>query len=236
MEVDNVSVRKKHKRDLSKVRCYNCQEFGHITAKCPKKKKRISTKTPRRQQHNVEVHEEGLLDEELEYITFGNIEDDEYEDKVQVLRNIEPNDTPAVTQGGWTPLCQLMGVVDAPNEWLEAMMAITQPSKLRHREALMIKPGVMNGKPVKVLIDSGATNSLCRLGNGKHVVRTKPVRLAGYDGAMSEPTRTREVKKNVAIDVFFFKDTPMIEWDLKEKDFDVILGQPWFQQHNPVID
>ncbi|KAF0688193.1 Aste57867_20176 [Aphanomyces stellatus] len=100
----------------------------------------------------------------------------------------------------------------------------------------MIKPGVMNGKPVKVLIDSEATNSLCRLSLGKHVVRTKTVRLAGYDGAMWEPTRTREVKENVAIDVFFFKDTPMIEWDWKEKDFNVILGQPWFQQHNPVID
>jgi len=236
MEVDNVSVREKHKRDLSKVRCYNCQGFGHIAAKCPKKKKRISTKAPRRQQNNVEVHEEGLSDEEVEYITFGHIEDDEYEDEVQVLRKVEPNDTPAGTQGGWTPVRQLVGVVDAPNEGLEAMMAITQPSKLRHREALMIKPGVMNGKPVKVLIDSGATNSLCRFGLGKHVVRTKTVRLAGYDGAMSEPTRTREVKENIAIDVFFFKDTPMIEWDLKEKDFDVILGQPWFQQHNPVID
>ncbi|KAF0696175.1 Aste57867_13053 [Aphanomyces stellatus] len=100
----------------------------------------------------------------------------------------------------------------------------------------MIKSGVMNDTPVKVLIDSEATNSLCRLGLWKHVVRTKTNRLAGYVGAMSKPTRTREVKENVAIDVFFFKDTPMIEWDLKENDFDVILRQPWFQQHNPVID
>ena len=27
----------------------------------------------------------------------------------------------------------------------------------------------------------------------------------------------------------------MLEWDLKEKDYDCILGIPWFRQYNPVI-
>lgn len=27
-------------RDLSKIKCYNCQKFGHFAAKCPDQKKR----------------------------------------------------------------------------------------------------------------------------------------------------------------------------------------------------
>jgi hypothetical protein len=27
-------------RDLSKVRCYGCNQLGHLTSQCPKKKKR----------------------------------------------------------------------------------------------------------------------------------------------------------------------------------------------------
>ncbi|KAH9125851.1 hypothetical protein AeMF1_003605 [Aphanomyces euteiches] len=100
----------------------------------------------------------------------------------------------------------------------------------------MIKSGVMNGKVVKVLIDSGATNSLCRLGLGKNVMRLKNVRIAGYDGVLSQETQTIEVKETIHVDFFTFKDTVMTEWDLKDKAFDVILGQPWFRKFNPVIN
>ncbi|KAH9133769.1 hypothetical protein AeRB84_020226 [Aphanomyces euteiches] len=47
---------------------------------------------------------------------------------------------------------------------------------------------------------------------------------------------TREVKETICFDFFTFKDTVMLEWDLKDKQFDVILGQPWFRQHSPMID
>ncbi|KAH9132175.1 hypothetical protein AeRB84_021345 [Aphanomyces euteiches] len=103
-------------------------------------------------------------------------------------------------------------------------------------QALMIKSGVMNGKVVKVLIDSGATNSLCRLGLGKNVMRLKNVRIAGYDGVLSQETQTIEVKETIHVDFFTFKDTVMTEWDLKDKAFDVILDQPWFRKFNPVIN
>ncbi|ETV98840.1 hypothetical protein H310_08341 [Aphanomyces invadans] len=61
-------------------------------------------------------------------------------------------------------------------------------------QRFMIKPGVMNGNAVNVMIDSGATTSLCRVGMGSCVVREKTVRIAGYDNVVSDPTRTREVK------------------------------------------
>ncbi|RLO00904.1 hypothetical protein DYB28_009127, partial [Aphanomyces astaci] len=53
---------------------------------------------------------------------------------------------------------------------------------------------------------------------------------------MSPLTETRELKETVQIGTFTFHDTQLTEWDLKDKAFDVILGQPWFKKHNPVID
>ncbi|RHY19733.1 hypothetical protein DYB32_010180 [Aphanomyces invadans] len=87
----------------------------------------------------------------------------------------------------------------------------------------MIKPGVMNGNAVNVMIDSGATTSLCRVGMGSCVVREKTVRIAGYDNVVSDPTRTREVKETLTMDDMRFDNVTMIEWDLKDKEFDVIL-------------
>ncbi|KAH9095233.1 hypothetical protein LEN26_017879, partial [Aphanomyces euteiches] len=196
MEVDNVNVRgDRRPRDNSNTRYFNCNEMGHIARRCKKPKRRISGQAPSRQS-NIEVHDEEVTDEDVEYMTFGHYDASEAEEE------IEPHSE--------KPL-----VVDT---------------------SLMIKSGVMNGKVVKILIDSGATNSLCRTGLGKHVIRSKSVRISGYDGTLSPTTMTREVKVTICFDFFTFKDTVMLEWDLKDKQFDVILGQPWFRQHNPVID
>ncbi|RHZ34647.1 hypothetical protein DYB37_011628, partial [Aphanomyces astaci] len=198
MEVDNINVRKARKKDRSKLRCFNCQGFGHFAAACQKPKKKISGDGPPGKQNNLEV-EEAPSDQDVEYITFGAMEENGAEgvavSKAQVGRSPESGRAP-----------------------------------------LMIKSGVINGKVVKILIDSGATNSLCRVGLGKHVIRSKAVRISGYDGLMSPLTETRELKETVQIDTFTFHDTQLTEWDLKDKAFDVILGQPWFKKHNPVID
>ncbi|KAH9103704.1 hypothetical protein AeMF1_020028 [Aphanomyces euteiches] len=196
MEVDNVNVRgDRRPRDNSNTRCFNCNEMGHIARRCKKPKRRISGQAPSRQS-NIEVHDEEVTDEDVEYMTFGHYDASEAEEEIE-------------------PQSEKPLVVDT---------------------SLMIKSGVMNGKVVKILIDSGATNSLCRTGLGKHVVRSKSVRISGYDGTLSPTTMTREVKETICFDFFTFKDTVMLEWDLKDKQFDVILGQPWFRQHNPVID
>ncbi|RHY48826.1 hypothetical protein DYB30_010713 [Aphanomyces astaci] len=195
MEVDNINVRKARKKDRSKLRCFNCQGFGHFAAACQKPKKKISGDGPPGKQNNLEV-EEAPSDKDVEYITFGAMEENGAEgvavSKAQVGRSPESGRAP-----------------------------------------LMIKSGVINGKVVKILIDSGATNSLCRVGLGKHVIRSKAVRISGYDGLMSPLTETRELKETVQIGTFTFHDTQLTEWDLKDKAFDVILGQPWFKKHNP---
>ncbi|KAF0710503.1 hypothetical protein AaE_012492 [Aphanomyces astaci] len=82
----------------------------------------------------------------------------------------------------------------------------------------MLKSGVMNGKDVKVLLDSGVTHSLCRVGLGTNVIRNKSVRIAAYDNVWSPITNTREVMETIKVDKFSFKDTVMTERDLKDKD------------------
>ncbi|CAK4402131.1 unnamed protein product, partial [Aphanomyces euteiches] len=191
MEVDNLHVRRGRKKDRSKLRCYNCQKIGHIASD---------------RQNNVEVQEE-LSPEDVEYITFGCV--DEFDADASAI---------------------------APEEEARQVAHATARSRDMKNQALMIKSGVMNGKVVKVLIDSGATNSLCRLGLGKNVMRLKNVRIAGYDGVLSQETQTIEVKETIHVDFFTFKDTVMTEWDLKDKAFDVILDQPWFRKFNPVIN
>ncbi|CAK4746001.1 hypothetical protein AeMF1_003574 [Aphanomyces euteiches] len=58
MEVDNIHVRREHKKDHSKLRCYNCQKIGHIASECRKPKRRVSGQPPTSRQNNVEVQEE----------------------------------------------------------------------------------------------------------------------------------------------------------------------------------
>ncbi|RHY20827.1 hypothetical protein DYB32_009949 [Aphanomyces invadans] len=103
-------------------------------------------------------------------------------------------------------------------------------------QRLMIKPGVMNGNDVNVMINSGETTSLYRVGMGSCVAREKTVRIAGYDNVVSNPTQTHEVTETLTMDSMRFVNVTMIEWDLKDKEFDIILGQPWFRQYNPVIN
>ena len=37
---DGVKQHEEHKKDLSTVRCFACQNFGHYVGRCPKKKKK----------------------------------------------------------------------------------------------------------------------------------------------------------------------------------------------------
>ncbi|KAF0757267.1 hypothetical protein AaE_004326, partial [Aphanomyces astaci] len=167
------NVRKARKKDCSKLRCFNCQGFGHFAAACQKPKKKISGDGPPDKQNNLEV-EEAPSDKDVEYITFGAMEENGAEgvavSKAQVGRSPESGRAP-----------------------------------------LMIKSGVMNGKVVKILIDSGASNSLCRVGLGKHVIRSKAICISGYDGLMSLLTETREMKETVQIGTFTFHDTQLTD-------------------------
>ncbi|CAK4221775.1 unnamed protein product, partial [Aphanomyces euteiches] len=83
MEVDNVNVRgDRRPRDNSNTRCFNCNEMGHIARRCKKPKRRISGQAPSRQS-NIEVHDEEVTIEDVEYMTFGHYDASEAEEETE---------------------------------------------------------------------------------------------------------------------------------------------------------
>ncbi|OQR84000.1 hypothetical protein ACHHYP_14033 [Achlya hypogyna] len=113
-------------------------------------------------------------------------------------------------------------------------------SKASRAHNLVIKKGHLDGRPVRILLDSGATDNLIRPHLVSwNVLKTKHVKMVGFDG-LSRPAT--EVIDCVA-SVDFESDLPGVgfttvftTWDLGLKNFDVILGKPWFHDFNPIID
>ncbi|RHY99228.1 hypothetical protein DYB35_013618, partial [Aphanomyces astaci] len=101
---------------------------------------------------------------------------------------------------------------------------------------LMIVHGALDSTSVRILIDSGASNLLCRPGLAKTVIRSKEVQAEGFDGHCSGIKKVKEVSGTLCFGQWTFPDLILTEWDLGKKDFDVILGKPWFFRCNPVID
>ncbi|KAF0775983.1 hypothetical protein AaE_000317 [Aphanomyces astaci] len=112
----------------------------------------------------------------------------------------------------------------------------TQQAVPAQENKLMIVPGALDSTSVRILIDSGASNLLCRPGLAKTVIRSKEVQAEGFDGHCSGIKKVKEVSGTLCFGQWMFPDLILTEWDLWKKDFDVILGQPWFFRCNPVID
>ncbi|RHZ21177.1 hypothetical protein DYB37_012703 [Aphanomyces astaci] len=92
---------------------------------------------------------------------------------------------------------------------------------------LMIVHGALDSTSVRILIDSGASNLLCRPGLAKTVIRSKEVQAEGFDGHCSGIKKVKEVSGTLCFGQWTFPDLILTEWDLGKKDFDVILGKPW---------
>ncbi|RLO12844.1 hypothetical protein DYB28_014390, partial [Aphanomyces astaci] len=104
-----------------------------------------------------------------------------------------------------------------------------------HENKLMIVHGALDSASVRILIDSGASNLLCRPGLAKTVIRSKEVQAEGFDGHCSGIKKVKEVSGTLCFGQWTFPDLILTEWDLGKKDFDVILGKPWFFRYNPAI-
>ncbi len=58
MDVNNVNSRREKRNWRKKAKCYNCNQFGHISNECKQPKKKISRHAPPSKQHNVTVTED----------------------------------------------------------------------------------------------------------------------------------------------------------------------------------
>ncbi|GMF51180.1 unnamed protein product [Phytophthora fragariaefolia] len=100
---------------------------------------------------------------------------------------------------------------------------------------LLIKTGTVNGKSVKVLLDSGADHNVIRKGLATQVLRRKKAVVERIDGPVTSPQWINEVKADMTLEGFVLNDMLFWEWDLPATH-DIILGKPWFSRFNPLID
>uniref|UniRef100_A0AAV1U0I3 CCHC-type domain-containing protein n=1 Tax=Peronospora matthiolae TaxID=2874970 RepID=A0AAV1U0I3_9STRA len=99
---------------------------------------------------------------------------------------------------------------------------------------LLVRDGVIGNKPVKILIDSGASTNLIKPGLASTVLSEQMVQARRCDGTWTSSQPTKQVEDTILIDGMEFPMMQFTEWDLPDTH-DLIFGQPWFTMYNPQI-
>lgn len=206
MEIDFVKANRA--RDTEQRRCYNCNRRGHLARNCRSQRRGSSPGRRARRDH-----------------TQAHLAMSEVESPAPAPPPADDDDEEIMWYGVNTTSMQ-------SDERAQATDA-----RAHH---LVIKKGYLDGRPVRILLDSGATDNLIR----PHLVswdvlKTKQVKMVGFDGLARPATEATDCIASVD----FVSDLPgegfttvFTTWDLGPKNFDVILGKPWFHDFNPVID
>ncbi|GMF24400.1 unnamed protein product [Phytophthora fragariaefolia] len=100
---------------------------------------------------------------------------------------------------------------------------------------LLVKSRTVNGRCVKVLLDSGAGHNVIRKGLATPVVRRKKAVEERFDGSVTSPQWLNKVQADMTLEGFVLNDTFFSEWD-SPVTHDIVLGKPWFSRFNTVID
>lgn len=95
--------------------------------------------------------------------------------------------------------------------------------------------GVMNDRPVRVLIDSGAENNIMHPGLGKHYVVAAKGTAERFDGTTTLARTAQRCMETVAFNGMDFAHVSLTEWEVASNQ-GVVLGHPWLVQFNPVIN
>ena len=184
-------------------------------------------------QHNAEVIEVG-----------SNTDDSEVDIEEMIMGNTmklsEASRQKIVFQ--YNPI----GISDASEGWFDALtqrvhpvideFEINETEQVTDENKLIIVPGFVDNKQVRVLIDCGASNMLCHPDLANKVIRSKEVQAEGFDRHCSGIQKVKIVCGSLRFGQCTFSDLNVTEWDLGKKGFDVTLGKPWFFIYNPIID
>ncbi|KAF0706182.1 hypothetical protein As57867_006777, partial [Aphanomyces stellatus] len=195
---------------------------------------RIQRNTPSRQ-YNAQVNEVGS-------------ESDDSEDDVEEMILGNNMNLAEHSEDDFVFHRTAIGLIDAPADWVTAVtpLVVVNADSMEINAAqnavkaaapenkLMIVQGAIDGKSVRILIDCGASNLLCRPGLAKKVIRSKEVQAEGFDGHCSGIKKVKEAAGTLCFGQWTFSDLIFTEWDLGKKDFDIILGKPWFFRFNPI--
>ncbi|GMF22915.1 unnamed protein product [Phytophthora lilii] len=95
--------------------------------------------------------------------------------------------------------------------------------------------GVMNRRPVKILVNSGAEQKIVRPGLACHFVDAAKVTAERFDGTTTPSRVAQRCLETLTFGGRDFKNVSLIEWEVSAHQ-DVIIGHPWLVQFNPSIN
>ncbi|GMF43884.1 unnamed protein product [Phytophthora fragariaefolia] len=124
---------------------------------------------------------------------------------------------------------------ETENEEVLESMQLNMVSVAGPKRELLRFNGVMNGEPVRVLIDSGAEPNIVRPGLAQHFVDAAKVTAERFDGSITPARAAQRCHETVRFNKINFVDVSIIEWEVSP-NHDLILGHPWLVQFNPSIN
>ncbi|KAG6584537.1 Retroelement pol Polyprotein [Phytophthora cinnamomi] len=100
---------------------------------------------------------------------------------------------------------------------------------------LFIRKGRINGRDVRILLDTGASTNMIMPGLASNVLLSRRLQAQCFDGTLTPATDAKHVEAPVTMDGYFFPAIEFVEWKLPESH-DVILVKPWFKDYNPQVN
>ena len=99
---------------------------------------------------------------------------------------------------------------------------------------------VVNGKNCVGLVDSGANHNMIdkSLTATKNLLHQRRATIEGFDGSNIQTTKVSDFVETIKWPGQAEHDQSMVftEWDFASKEYQVILGKPWFEKYDPKID
>ncbi|GMF14584.1 unnamed protein product [Phytophthora lilii] len=135
-----------------------------------------------------------------------DVEDDDSSDEVEVMQSMQLNMVTAQVAASASPT-----------------------------RGLLRLDGVMNGQPVRILVDSGAEQNIVRPGLAHHYVEAANVTAERFDDTTTPARVAQRCLESLNLGGREFHGVSLIEWEVSANQ-DVILGHPWLVQFNPIID
>ncbi|POM77209.1 Hypothetical protein PHPALM_5440 [Phytophthora palmivora] len=86
--------------------------------------------------------------------------------------------------------------------------------KSERKSSLFIKKGRVNGKDVRILLDTGASTNMIKPGLASTVLLSRSLQAQRFDVTLTPLTDVKQVEAPVSMDGYFFPTMEFVEWKL----------------------
>ncbi|GMF39303.1 unnamed protein product [Phytophthora fragariaefolia] len=99
--------------------------------------------------------------------------------------------------------------------------------KSERKSNLFIKKSRINGRDVRILLDTGTSTNMITPGVASNVLLARRIQAQRFDGTLTPATDVKPVVAPESMDGYFFPAMEFVEWKLLDSH-DVIFRKPWF--------